>query len=97
MNGNLKPFKKGVKHDYNPENREAKRQLKELLKGFAEEQYDGFVREYESLRGKSKCEIYLKVLEYVRPKYSAIQFEDIKEAKDAMELLRRLAEYKKQE
>lgn len=92
---NLKPFKKGVKHNYNPEAREARRQLKDLLKDFSEDHFDDFVSEYEKLRGKSKCEIFLKVLEYVRPKYSAIQFEDIKEARNALELLNELSRYKK--
>lgn len=94
---NLKPFKKGVKHNYNPEAREARRQLKDLLKDFSEDHFDDFVSEYEKLRGKSKCDIFLKVLEYVRPKYSAIQFEDIKEARDALELLKGMAAYNKED
>lgn len=96
-NENLKPFKRGVVHNYDPEKRKAKRALKDLLKGFAEDRYDNFVEEYDKLHGKPKCEIYLKILEYVLPKYASVQFEDLKEVKNAVALLRGLAEYKKNE
>lgn len=94
---NLKPFKKGVKHVADPEKRKARRELKELLKEFSEEKFDDFVGEYEKLKGKAKCDVYLKILEYVRPKYASIQFEDFKEARDAISLLRGLSGYKNNE
>lgn len=93
---NLKPFKKGVKHEYNPEARQAKKQLRDLLRDFTEENYEKFTTEFKALRGKAACDVYLKALEFVRPRYASIPFEEIKEAQNALELLRGLAEYKKE-
>lgn len=91
---NLKPFKKGVKHNVDPEKKKAKKALKDLLSEFSEDKYDDFVSEYDKLRGKAKCDVYLSVLAYVRPKYASIEFEDFREARDAISLLRGLSGYK---
>ena len=49
------------------------------------------------MKGKPKCEIYLRVLEYVQPRISSIAFEDIKEASTAVKLLKDFAKYRQQE
>lgn len=94
-NENLKPFKKGVKHNYDSEKMQAKRALKDLLKGFSEDKFEDFVTEFDKLRGKPKCDIYIQILQYVQPKYAAIQFEDFKEVKNAVELLKAMSAYNK--
>lgn len=94
---NLIPFRKGHKKlPVNPEKVKAKRTLKELLTGFTEEKFDDFVTEFDKLRGKPKCDIYIKILEFVRPKVASVQFEDIKEVNNAVELLKAFAAYNKE-
>lgn len=93
---NLVPFKKGHKRIMpNPEKQEAKKKLKELLTDFSVDYYDEFVKEFCKLKGKHKCDIYLKAIEFVQPKISSVQFEDLKEASNAVQLLRKFRDYRK--
>ena len=95
---NLIPFKKGHKRIMpDPEKQEAKKNLKKKLTEFSEERFDEFVDEFRKLRGKPKCDIYIKILEFVQPRISSIAFEDIKEASSAVQLLRDFAKYRKDE
>lgn len=94
---NLIPFKKGHKRIMpDPEKQKAKKKLKELLTEFSVDYYDEFVKEFSKLKGKPKCDIYLKAIEFVQPKISSVQFEDLKEASNAAQLLHSMAEYKKE-
>lgn len=95
---NLKKFEKGHKPlPPNPEKMKAKKKLKVLLTEFSEDYFEEFKEEFSKLKGKPKCEIYLKVLEYVQPRISSIAFEDIKEASTAVKLLKDFAKYRQQE
>ena len=95
---NLVKFEKGHKPlPPNPEKMKAKKKLKALLTEFSEESFDEFAEEFHKLRGKPKCDIYLKVLEFVQPRISSIAFEDIKEASTAVKLLKDFAKYRQQE
>lgn len=95
---NLIKFTKGHKRIMpNPEKQKAKRKLKDMLTEFASDKFEDFVSEYDKLRGKPKCDIYIKMLEFVQPRISSVQFEDLKEASDAVTLLRELAKYRKNE
>lgn len=97
-NGNLIPFKKGHKRIMpDPEKQEAKKNLKKMLTEFSEERFDDFVDEFRKLRGKPKCDIYIKILEFVQPRISSIAFEDLKEASSAVQLLKDFAKYRKDE
>jgi hypothetical protein len=92
---NLIPFTKGHKRKLpDPEKQKARRKLKDLLTDFAHDKFEDFVSEYDKLRGKPKCDIYIKMLEFVQPRISAVQFEDLKEARDAVTLLRDFAKYR---
>ena len=73
----------------------AKKKLKELLTEFSVDYYDEFVEEFRKLKGKPKCDIYLKAIEFVQPKISSVQFEDLKEASNAVQLLKKFSEYRK--
>jgi hypothetical protein len=79
----------------NPEKQKAKKKLKELLTEFSVDYYDEFVEEFRKLKGKPKCDIYLKAIEFVQPKISSVQFEDLKEASNAVQLLKKFSEYRK--
>ena len=95
---NLIPFKKGHKRIMpDPEKQQAKKTLKKMLTEFTEDSFDEFAEEFHKLRGKPKCDIYLKVLEFVQPRISSIAFEDLKEARNAVTLLKDFAKYRKQE
>lgn len=95
---NLIPFKKGHKKlPPNPEKVAAKRALKELLTEFTEDNFAEFEEEFHKLKGKPKCDIYIRILEFVRPKIASIQFDDIKEVNNAAELLKAFAAYRKED
>jgi hypothetical protein len=95
---NLIPFKKGHKRIMpNPEKQKAKKKLKEMLREFSEDSFDEFTEEFHKLKGKPKCDVYLKVLEFVQPRISSVEFEDLKETRNAVTLLREFARYRKQE
>lgn len=95
---NLIPFKKGHKRIMpNPEKQKAKKKLKEMLREFSEDSFDEFAEEFHKLKGKPKCDVYLKVLEFVQPRISSIEFEDLKEARNAVTLLRDFAKYRNQD
>lgn len=95
---NLIPFKKGHKPlPPNPEKMEAKKKLKELLTEFSVDCYPEFLEEFHKLRGKPKCDIFLKAIEFVQPKISSISFEDVKEASNAATLLKAMAQYRNQD
>lgn len=95
---NLIPFKKGHKRIMpNPEKQKAKKKLKEMLREFSEDSFEEFAEEFHKLKGKPKCDIYLKVLEFVQPRISSIEFEDLKEARNAVTLLRDFAKYRNQD
>lgn len=95
---NLIKFEKGhTPIPPDPEKMKAKKKLKTLLTEFSENNYDEFEEEFHKLKGKPKCEIYLKVLEYVQPRISSIAFEDIKEASTAVKLLKDFAKYRQQD
>lgn len=70
------------------------RELKDLLREFTVEEFDGFVKEYRKLNKRQRCETYIKVLKYVLPTISAIKFEDAGSASSASELLHIAAKYK---
>lgn len=95
---NLKPFKKGHKRIMpNPEKQAAKRKLKDMLRTFAEDSFEEFAEEFHKLRGKPLCDVYLKVLEFVQPRISSVEFEDLKEARNAVTLLKDFAKYRNQD
>ena len=95
---NLIPFKKGHKRIMpNPEKQQAKKKLKALLTDFSVECYPEFLKEFHGLKGKAKCDIYLKAIEFVQPKISSVQFEDLKEASTAAQLLKKFSQYRNQE
>ena len=73
----------------------AKKNLKKLLTEFSVDYYDEFVEEFRKLKGKPKCDIYLKAIEFVQPKISSVQFEDLKQASNAVQLLRKFRDYRK--
>ena len=94
---NLIKFQKGHKRIMpDPEKQKAKKKLKELLTEFSVDCYEEFLEEFHKLRGKPKCDIYLKAIEFVQPKISSVQFEDLKEASNAAQLLHSMAAYKKE-
>ena len=94
---NLIPFKKGHKRILpDPEKQKAKKKLKELLTEFSVDCYPEFLEEFHKLKGKAKCDTYLKAIEFVQPKISSVQFEDLKEASNAAQLLHSMAAYKKE-
>lgn len=96
--GNLIPFEKGHKRIMpDPEKQKAKKNLKKMLTEFSEESFDEFVDEFRKLRGKPKCDIYIKILEFVQPRISSIAFEDLKEASSAVQLLKEFSKYRNQE
>lgn len=68
--------------------------LKENMRNFVMENYDGFVEAFNKLGPKDKCAVYLKASEFVMPKISSIQFEDPKDSNSGLELLRIRASYK---
>ena len=95
---NLIKFQKGHKPlPPNPEKMEAKKKLKELLTEFSVDCYPEFLEEFHKLRGKPKCDIFLKAIEFVQPKISSISFEDVKEASNAATLLKAMAQYRNQD
>jgi hypothetical protein len=95
---NLIPFKKGHKRIMpDPEKQKAKKALKVMLTTFAEDNFEEFEEEWHKLKGKAKCDVYIKALEFVQPRISSVQFEDLKEARNAVTLLRTLAQYRKDE
>lgn len=95
---NLIPFKKGHKRIMpDPEKQKAKKKLKVLLTEFSEDCFEEFAVEFHKLRGKPKCDIYLKVLEFVQPRISSVAFEDLKEASTAVQLLKKFSQYRNQE
>ena len=95
---NLIPFKRGHKRIMpNPEKQQAKKKLKALLTEFSEDCFEEFADEFHKLKGKPKCDIYLKVLEFVQPRISSIAFEDLKEASTAVQLLKKFSQYRNQE
>ena len=95
---NLIPFKKGHKRIMpDPEKQQAKKTLKKMLTEFTEDSFEEFAEEFHKLHGKPKCDIYLKVLEFVQPRISSIAFEDLKEARNAVTLLKDFAKYRQQE
>lgn len=68
--------------------------LKERISDFLTEKFDGFVKDYESLSPKERARLYSKMIEFSVPKVSAIKFEDVKNANNAIELLKIAAQYK---
>lgn len=70
------------------------RELKDLLREFAVDEFDEFVKDFRKLSKNQKCETYIKVLKYVLPTISAIKFEDAGSASSASELLHIAAKYK---
>lgn len=95
---NLIPFKKGHKRIMpDPEKQKAKKKLKELLTEFSVDCYEEFLEEFHKLKGKPKCDIYLKAIEFVQPRIASVQFEDLKEASTAAQLLKDFAAYRKED
>lgn len=68
--------------------------LKERISDFLTEKFDAFVKDYESLSPKERARLYSKMIEFSVPKVSAIKFEDVKNANNAIELLKIAAQYK---
>jgi hypothetical protein len=95
---NLIKFAKGHKPlPPNPEKMKAKKRLKELLTEFSVDCYEEFLEEFHKLKGKPKCDIYLKAIEFVQPRIASISFEDLKESSSAMQLLKNFSKYRDQE
>lgn len=53
-----------------------------------ESRFDDFIESYEQLRPSKKCEIFLKLLEFIQPKMSSVKFEDGDASNSASDLLR---------
>lgn len=68
-------------------------EIRDMLRDFTREKFPDFVENYEKLSPKDKTNMYMKVVEYVVPKVSAIKFEDAKNTNNAIELLRITAGY----
>lgn len=68
--------------------------LKERISDFLTDKFDDFVKDYDSLSPKERTRLYTKMVEFSVPKVSAIKFEDIKNANNAIELLKIAAQYK---
>lgn len=69
-------------------------EMKDNLRDFVLDNFEDFCESYKKLPAKEKCRIYMKAVEFVVPKVSAIKFEDSKEANSALELLKITAKYK---
>lgn len=73
------------------------KELREMIRDFASDKYDDAVSAFDSIRDpKDKFDAYCKLLRYVLPTVSAIKFDDAKEAKTAVELLKIAAQYNKE-
>lgn len=68
--------------------------LKERISDFLTDKFDDFVKDYDNLSPKERTRLYAKMVEFSVPKVSAIKFEDIKNANNAIELLKIAAQYK---
>lgn len=69
-------------------------EMKDKLRDFVIDNFEDFCTSYGKLTAKEKCRIYMKALEFVVPKVSAIKFEESKDANSALELLKIAAKYK---
>lgn len=78
--------KKGVKN----RNTEIKERIAEMVG----EKFDDFVEAFDKLPPKPKCALFIKLVEFVVPKVSAIKFEEEDGSNSAIELLRLRAQYK---
>lgn len=72
-------------------------EIRDLLRNFARENFDDFVDNYNKLQPRDKTNMYMKVVEYVVPKVSAVKFEDAKNTNNAIELLRITAGYNEED
>lgn len=69
-------------------------EMKENLRNFVLDNYDAFCDSFSKLSAKDKCAVYMKAVDFVVPKISAVKFEDSKNADSAIELLKIAAQYK---
>lgn len=81
--------KKGVKHQNT--------ELRAMLRNFAAEHYEDFVRRMSRLEDKDFCVMYEKLLKYNLPTISSIKFEDQTQVTNAFSLIKSLIDYKDQQ
>ncbi len=71
--------------------------LKELMRDFSIDKFHEFEEAFDKLKPKDKCSTYLQVVKFVIPTISSVAFEDAKNASTAIELLRAVSQYGKDE
>lgn len=80
------PHKKGITN--NPYGRptgkpnKATTELRELMKSFIEANFDDLQREYDRLEGIDKFRVMEKFMQYIIPKYSAVEISDTHQQED---------------
>lgn len=69
-------------------------EMKDNMRNFALENFEDFKTAYKLLPPEDRCRVYLKVVDFVVPKVSAVKFEDEGAINSAAELLKAAAEYR---
>lgn len=69
-------------------------EIKERISEMVGCKFDDFVKAYDALPPRQKCALFIKLMEFVVPKVSAIKFEEADGSSSAIELLRLRAKYK---
>ena len=64
-------------------------EIKENIAKMVSEKFDDFVVAFDKLPPKPKCALYIKLVEFVVPKVSAIKFEAEDESNSAIEQIGR--------
>ena len=84
----------------NPEKQEAKKELKLLIGDLLVDHFDDFTAAWMRLARmspKAFCDIYVTLLNFSVPKISAVQFDESIKSNPATDLLKEMAQYKKEE
>ena len=78
-----------------PRSRTKNTMLRDLIRDFCMDKFEDYVKAFDELTPKEKCDEYTKALQFVVPKVSAITFDDEGKASNALQHLKIIAEYRK--
>jgi hypothetical protein len=69
--------------------------IKDMVRNFAIDKFDDFIEAFGKLGNKDKVDAYIKMLKYVLPTITAVQFDEQESTSPAMDLLRESQKKKK--
>lgn len=72
-------------------------ETKERITGMVTSRFDDFMESFDKLPPAKKCDLFLKLVEFVLPKMSSVKFEEESASTSAAELLRERSRYEDKE